>query len=931
MRFKLFLFGMTMFGFAFSQTNTFYALDNQGKWLMPTSKVTTHYFEENQLEILGLTSQNHLEIVEVLQDEIGMTHTKYQQFYMGYPVEGAIVILHEKNGLITSINGQWVKDFNESFNASVAFEKALEAAKTEMPAKNYYWDIPEMEALLKRKEKNANATFYPSSHLVLASESFSNSGADYALNYKIDLYGDGKHNHKIIYVNANDASIDFSLEQCHEGAANGVAETRYSGTQNIITDSVNANEYILHDNTRGGGIHVLNANNSFNFGTAVEFTDSNNYWNNANAQMNDAATDAYWGLQMTYDYFDQKHNRKSYDDNDSEVLAYVHVDNNWFNASWNGQFIQFGDGSSNPLTHIDVAAHELAHGVTGTSANLVYAYESGALNESFSDIFGNATEFFALGDSASWLIGTENFTLRDMSNPKSYGNPDTYKGQFWEFGSFDNGGVHINSGVQNYWFYLLSEGGTGTNDNGDAYAVTKIGMDTAGAIAYRNLAYYLSVNSQYNDARIGSMLSAVDLYGSCSTPVEQVLKAWYAVGIGPNGFTDDFDALYATTLESGCDLGASETLSMVAKYNPSGCTSQIVSGDTLYFNYRLNGNVIKEAMILNGAPAAGDTFAHTFSTLADFSQSGIYTIDYWVSNNHDLFPENDSVTNSVVKNIMLLNDSVNTINFDDAFVYESYSYIKTGASALAIRRPGIASNQSLFGFQMSSTDFDTTNLVIPTTPADNFVLNPQYETNLCACVDATNWNNVSLSFDAKQTYSQVYQFYTGTDLPEYASSLRVLVNGNAVSPQLHPATYISDPYYSHSLNLDAFAGKTFTMCFQGKHWMPTWFDPIPGSPGDNTYLDNIILEDKFVLSVSEEAKPEYAVYPNPADEVVYIETKNIEGSVSVIDGLGRVVKTHSIDKTESTLKLDIDQLKAGVYYLQIKNGNETFTEKLILL
>lgn len=931
MRVKLLFVSLTLAGLAFSQTKTFNTLDNEGKWLIPNSKTTTQYFQENNLSILGLSAQNHLEILEVLNDDIGMTHTKYQQYYMGYPVEGAIVILHEKNGFITSINGHWVKDFNGNFNSSVAFKQALEAAKKEVPADNYYWEIPEMENMLKRKEKDASATFYPSPTLVLANKSFSNSAEDYALNYKLDIYGDGKHNHKTVYVNATDGSVDFSLEQCHDGAANGVAETRYSGTQNIITDSINANEYILHDKTRGSGIHVLNANNSFNFGAAVEFKDSNNYWNNANAQMNEAATDAYWGLQMTYDYFDLKHNRKSYDNNDSEVLAYVHVDNNWFNASWNGQFIQFGDGSSNPLTHIDVAAHELAHGVTGTSANLVYAYEPGALNESFSDIFGNATEFFAQGTGGSWLIGAANFVLRDMSNPKNYNNPDTYKGQFWEFSSFDNGGVHINSGVQNYWFYLLSEGGTGTNDNGDSYAVSKIGIDTAGSIAYRNLAYYLTVTSQYFDARIGSILSAVDLYGSCSAPVEQVIKAWHAVGVGPDNFTDDFYALSASTLQSGCDLSANETLSMVAKFNPSGCTSKIIAGDSLFFNYSINGSVVTEAMLLNGVPAAGDTFSHTFSTPADLSQSGLYIIDYWVSYKHDLLQQNDSITNTLVKNVMQLNDSVNTIDFENSLVYESYSYTITAPSALAIRRPGIASNASLFGFQMSATDFDTTNLAIPTTPADNFVLNPQYESNLCACVDASSWSNVSLSFDAKQTFSQVYQFFTGTDLPEYATSLQITANGNVVSPQLHPTTYLSDPYYSHSLNLDAFAGKKFTLCFQGKHWMPSWFDPIPGSFGDNTYLDNIILEDKFVLSVTEKALPEFTVYPNPAEDIVFIETKNIEGSVSVVDGLGRVLMTRTISTIESSIQLDLNHLKAGVYYLKIDNGSESYLEKLVVL
>ena len=119
-----------------------------------------------------------------------------------------------------------------------------------------------------------------------------------------------------------------------------------------------------------------------------------------------------------------------------------------------------------------------------------------------------------------------------MSDPNSHGHPDTYMGDYWYYGSDDNGGVHINSGVQNYWFYLLCEGGSGQNDSANYYNITAIGIDKAAAIAYRNLTVYLGPNSNYEDARFYSIQSAVDLYGSCSNEVVQVTNAWYAVGVG---------------------------------------------------------------------------------------------------------------------------------------------------------------------------------------------------------------------------------------------------------------------------------------------------------------------------------------------------------------------------------------------------------------
>ena len=118
-----------------------------------------------------------------------------------------------------------------------------------------------------------------------------------------------------------------------------------------------------------------------------------------------------------------------------------------------------GDGSTfSPLTELDICAHELSHGVTGNSSNLIYSYESGALNESFSDIFGVSVDFFAKPATANWLIGDVTYTpsnandaLRYMNNPNLGGQPDTYLGTSWYTGTGDNGGVHYNSGVQNFW------------------------------------------------------------------------------------------------------------------------------------------------------------------------------------------------------------------------------------------------------------------------------------------------------------------------------------------------------------------------------------------------------------------------------------------------------------------------------------------------
>src|SRR5690606_10092700 len=121
--------------------------------------------------------------------------------------------------------------------------------------------------------------------------------------------------------------------------------------------------------------------------------------------------------------------------------------------------------------------------------------------------------------------------LRDMSSPNLKGQPDTYMGDLWHSGYDDYGGVHTNSGVQNFWFYLLSEGGSGVNDVEYEYSVKALGIDKASQITYRNLTEYVSLFSDYFDSRIGSLLATADLFGKNSEIYNEVAGAWDAVGV----------------------------------------------------------------------------------------------------------------------------------------------------------------------------------------------------------------------------------------------------------------------------------------------------------------------------------------------------------------------------------------------------------------
>lgn len=488
------------------------------------------------------TASDELRLYKTEKDKLGFIHYRYHQYYSGTEVAGGQYFLHEKDNRIQTANGFFVTDLKVSPNAVINSNAAISSALNEIAASLYKWQIPEEEARLKMINKNNSATYYPQPQLVITAINGDFNSKEMRLAYKFDVYAHKPMSRNYVFVDAQTGKVIRKDNRiCKIDVASSGA-TRYSGNQMFLTDSFAANQYRLREASHGNGIETYNMLTGTNYGNAVDFTNNSAVWNIANGAMDEVALDAHWGAERTYDYYKTIHSRNSYDGNDAVILSYVHYDQGYDNAFWNGQSMTYGDGSGQaggfkPLTAMDVCGHEIAHGVTQFTANLDYSYESGALNESFSDIFGTAIEFYSKPNTADFLIGaeitvTQGTALRDMQNPGAYQNPDTYLGAFWYAGAGDNGGVHYNSGVQNFWFYLLCQGGTGTNDNGNNYNVVGIGMQKAEAIAYRCLSVYLTNTSQYIDARTYSIQAAQDLYGACSPEAMSVAAAWYAVGVG---------------------------------------------------------------------------------------------------------------------------------------------------------------------------------------------------------------------------------------------------------------------------------------------------------------------------------------------------------------------------------------------------------------
>ena len=504
----------------------------------------------------GLTSDHSLLLNDKNSDQLGWTHFNYAVLYKGIQVQHSVLKFHMKGEVLLSINGD-LKRVEGSVTPSFSKEQAISAGLQSVPADAYKWENTWEELLLQRETENPNATYFPAPELVW----FTPSGnAGYQLCYRMDVYASEPLSRQWVYVDAHTNAVVGSENRIHTADSNGVAVTAYSGNKAIVADYF-ANQFRLRESGRGNGIQTFDLNNTSNYGSAVDFTDADNFWNNTTNQ-DQYAGDAHWGSEMTYDYYWQIHNRNSIDGNGFMLKNYVHYNTNYNNAFWDGQRMTYGDGDGSvfsPLTSIDIAGHEVTHGLTSNTANLVYSNESGALNESFSDVFGVSIESFANNNALNWVIGedaTPNGNgIRNMSNPNAFSDPDTYLGTNYYTGSQDNGGVHTNSGVQNYWYYLLTVGGTGTNDIGNAYNVPALGMLKASRIAFRNLTVYLTPNSDHQDARFYAIQAAIDLYGACSPEVMSTTNAWYAVGVG-QVFSYTVNAQFSTAFQNYCQAPA---------------------------------------------------------------------------------------------------------------------------------------------------------------------------------------------------------------------------------------------------------------------------------------------------------------------------------------------------------------------------------------
>lgn len=459
-------------------------------------------------------------LVSAEQDELGQTHVRLNQFRNGVRVFGAQVITHLDAKSMRAVSGREFDEVQVETNPEMTPVQAVEAAKAALKFNGQFAEEPTAELVILP-------------HELFKNEDDKDASLVYHVQLKIED-GTTATAHHQYFINAKNGSVVWHFDALPHGTGHSL----YSGAQTINTESSFSFPlftYRMRDNARGDA-EVRDMNNATSgIGTLFSkpFID---VWGNGLASNDEsAAVDVFFGMARTWDYYKYVHGRDGIDGAGFKMVARVHYGSNYNNAFWNGTNITFGDGNGttfSPLVSLDVVAHEITHGVTEKTAGLIYSKESGALNESFSDIFGTMVEYYS-GINPDYLIGEDCYTpgtsgdaLRSMANPTLYGDPDHYSNRYT--GSGDNGGVHTNSGIPNNAFYLLANGGT----NGTSgLSVTSIGRFKARAIFYRALTTYLGPSSRFIDARRWTLQAAADLYGAGSTEYNAVGQAWRAVGL----------------------------------------------------------------------------------------------------------------------------------------------------------------------------------------------------------------------------------------------------------------------------------------------------------------------------------------------------------------------------------------------------------------
>ena len=904
-------------------------------------------------------------------DDVGNEHQRHQEYYKGLKVEFGTLITHSKLGKTFYINAELYNVGATNLTPNLSQTAAFSFLMNLKNGATFLWDDQVQAQLLNYNKPEGELVLLPNIKT-----------GQVNLAYKYDVYTTEPLARDYIYLDANtgkllltNAIIKHASKALPSSGSStkseavapvvaGNAATRYSGNQTIET-TLNAltARYVLQDFTRGSGIFTYDSQRSTSY-SAVDFKDLNNDWieyNNANKD--NAALDAHWGAEKTYDFWMSNFARRSYDNLGTSIKSFVHyrkvASTSLVNAFWNGSVMSYGDGNSStsPLTSVDVCGHEIGHAVCSSTADLVYANQSGGLNEGFSDIWGACIEHYArtgslLGTPSSnvWLIAEQlgSSPFRSMSNPLSRGNPDTYQGTNWTAtgdeascvpsDTNDQCGVHSNSGVLNHWFYILTAGKSGTNNAStpDSYNVTGIGMAKAAQIAYLAERDYLTPNATFLDTRNATVFLASQLYCGNSAEVVAVKNAWYAVNVGEQAVSYATDVAIKSVVQT-LNVACGSTFSAPVRIENTGVNA--ISSATISYSIDGGANVSE---IWNGTLASCQTADYQLNLPS--LPRGTHFVQITASTNSDGNSENNSRIITVLSNTTGTIGQINTFeNTSDNLI----SFEEKGTNLIWER--GLAAGSTLTGAVAGNSKVYGTVL-------NGLYPNATKSYLVSQCYDLSASANpilkFDMAFDLELDYDLLYLQYStnggaawnvlgsSTDVNWYNSNKTPNSTDcqNCVGAQWTGDGNLSNSRggvnadkRDYNLSLSSFgmggANPQSNIIFRFV------FHSDQGLQKEGVIIDNFSVTTAQILANQTNSEDRFSIIPNPSSgSVTVLASTVLDADVQLFDSRGRMLfsKKYQGDGSPFKKQIDFDIVEKGIYLLTIISDGNQITKKLII-
>ncbi|MEU0437196.1 M4 family metallopeptidase [Streptomyces sp. NPDC006290] len=568
---------------------------------------------------LGLGSKEKLVVKDVVKDNDGTLHTRYERTYAGLPVLGGDIVVH------TPPASQATGTVSTTFNNKHTIKVASTTASVTKAAAG-------AQALKTAKSLKAEKPATDSARKVI----WAGTGTPrLAWETVVSGFQDDGTPSKLHVI--TDATTGKELTR-YEGIETGTGNTQYSGTVTLNT-TLSGSTYQLTDSTRGG--HKTYSLNNGTSGTGTLMTDSDDVWGTgAGSNTQTAGADAAYGAQMTWDFYKNTFGRSGIKNDGVAAYSRVHYSSAYVNAFWDDSCfcMTYGDGTSSThaLTSLDVAGHEMSHGVTSNTAGLNYTGESGGLNEATSDIFGTGVEFYANNstDVGDYLIGEkidingDGTPLRYMDKPsKDGGSADSW------YSGVGNLDVHYSSGPANHMFYLLSEGSgtkvingtTYTSSTSDGVAVAGIGRAAALQIWYKALTTYMTSSTNYAGARTAALNAATALYGASSAQYAGVANAFAGIAVGSHVTPPTSGVTVTNPGSQSSTVGTAVSLQVSASSTNSGSLTYAASG------LPTGLSISSSTGAITGTPTTAGTYSTTVTVTDSTGATGTASFTWTVS------------------------------------------------------------------------------------------------------------------------------------------------------------------------------------------------------------------------------------------------------------------------------------------------------------